>query len=185
MFCSNCGQKNEPGDRFCRSCGSVLGASTPAHKGGSSRLFKPLAILGGLLVVILVLVAVSRRTGDHASPEAAVKSFFQAMERGNIAQVIRLIDPEILVETNIPRSELEESLTDGVERFQEERRQFASAEYIVGEAQIDNDTAQVEITVKVKEQGESETQEFTDYFYAVKRQGKWYLDANSLQHMFY
>ncbi len=190
MFCSNCGQKTEPGVRFCGGCGSATETPTLGGKGSSPKLLKLLAVLGGVLAVLVVLViVVSGGRGPHSSPEALVEAFLKAFEKGDVVGILPLIDvdSDLLKGFGMTRSEQEKNIEgfltwDGKQYLQAMKEGGTSVDWVVGKARIDNGTANVVVAAIVKDE-----EEYTLSFYAIKRNGKWYVDSQRgfLYHMFF
>ncbi|GFP19682.1 hypothetical protein HKBW3S03_01187 [Candidatus Hakubella thermalkaliphila] len=179
MFCFHCGQKVEPRDRFCNGCGTPVGAVARGKMGVSPHLVKSLAVLGGVLAVLLVLVImVTGWRGPHSSPRAVVKAFVEAAEQGDAARIVRLMDPAFVKELLEERDmELEELISEMAEEYWP-AEDAMSLEFIVGKERIFNGRAEVEVTMKFKYRDETEVN--TAPIPVVKRNGKWYVVPEDL-----
>lgn len=173
MFCSNCGQKIEEGERYCSGCGTGTGAAQAAVKGTglSPELKKMLIVLAGLLVVLLIVfLVVSPFGGGQSSPKAAIESFMKAFQSGNARQLLNLLDPEITEELK---------QYGGEEYFISIMNEFISEaqilNYRVNSVRQTSDTRAVaEVYVKIRWY-DGEIEEDTSDIDLVKRGGKWYI----------
>lgn len=81
MFCNNCGNKMEAGERFCTGCGSPLEGISEVRRGNPSRLPKIIGIAGGAVLIIVILAVLVGGTGGTGSPEQTIRSFYRQAER--------------------------------------------------------------------------------------------------------
>jgi len=114
MFCSECGNRLDPGDQFCSSCGAAIeaapaapapGETAPAvptpeapAPGGRSRLWVllPAALGAAVLVAVIALLAngLGGGSGGASSPDDAVQQLANAVQQRDAAAAIAVIDPE-------------------------------------------------------------------------------------------
>lgn len=111
MFCSECGNRLEPGDQFCSSCGAAVeaapGESAPAvptpveptpepSKRSRLRVLLPAALGAVALVVVIALLAKGLGGGSDgaSSPDDAVQQLAKAVQQRDVAAAIAVIDPE-------------------------------------------------------------------------------------------
>ncbi|MBR5421483.1 MAG: zinc-ribbon domain-containing protein [Lachnospiraceae bacterium] len=78
MFCGNCGKKIRDDAMYCSHCGAATGRS-PEDAPGKKKVYWPLILVGGLLVlvgviVLLLLLFKDKQDGSSQQPEPAKES---------------------------------------------------------------------------------------------------------------
>jgi len=180
MYCSSCGKKIEPGERFCSECGKPVKEAEVRKKTFSPTALKSIVILGIVLVAIIVLVAVLsviRTPGAYSSPEAVAEAFYKALDREDAAFMANLIDPYYLEENSIEKEELKRGLSHIIEVTKLFAKRF---DYEIGEPTVYNGEAEIEVTVSI-EYGDGEIYTDTDNVETVKRDNKWYIEGEWLE----
>ena len=93
MFCSECGTKNESGDKFCENCGTKIEKlKKPSKLSKMSKQNKIIlgSVVGALAIIVIVFVILS----NMFKPENIAKEFFEATINGNTNKIYDYLDIE-------------------------------------------------------------------------------------------
>lgn len=153
MFCSECGTKNEVGNKFCQECGSPLETNSDLKEQSTKneeKTRKPLSrknkIILGVLFVVVIICGVGYKVGsDLTNPKTIAKDYIQAvidLDGNKLYSYLELEGDKTFVSKEIYTQLLKENDTDisNVENYK-----ITGVEYGNG-----NLTAKVKFTYTMK-----------------------------------
>ncbi|MCD9020479.1 nuclear transport factor 2 family protein [Cohnella silvisoli] len=142
-----------------------------------SDLTKKLILVGMAAVVLVFLII--KFTGDgggnHATPERAVKGFFNAVKQQDAEKMFSYLSTYVKDGEDNPEGlDRESAIKSLEEQFDERSPKLGSID--IKDVNIDGETAIVNYKVDFEQEGKKSTEEGTMNLIKVK--GKWYVDIN-------
>lgn len=172
LYCTECGNKTEPGMRYCPHCGAAVAG---AGKGRTMPIkTQKLLALGAVALVGIIVLAIIVGTGIADRPERTVRTFMSALEQGDVNRLTDTLEPAFFAELEqqgLSRSEWEEAMGELLSVFSSEWQE-EEVEYTIVSATTSGDTAEVSVRISNKH-GEVEGESFK----LVRLDNKWYIEA--------
>jgi hypothetical protein len=196
MYCTNCGEKLIDQAITCPSCGTDVRQAPSSSEVATTSEFRAIQsesqepprrlsdqtkklILVGMAAVVIVFLVLkfTGGAGSQATPEKAVKGFFNAVKQQDAKKMFQYLSISANDEKDLPEGLDKESAIRRLEgQFDETSPKLGSIE--IKDVNIEEDSATVDYKVDLKLEGEESTEEGTMELTKVK--GKWYVDINIL-----
>jgi len=166
MFCPNCGNKIDYGERFCSKCGVSTEESVNIKKGISPMAMKLILLGAVVLIAVVVLAVVFSGVDFNSSPKAVINSFFVEVQKSNPRGASVFIDPYLFEEYGSGY------VLGQIEQFSEAIKSRTLIGYSIEEVEkLGEEMATVGTRISVENWGSNELVSI----YLVKREGKWYI----------